>query len=145
MQGLSIHYASCGTLSGDVSLKHPRRSISQQYMSRMMGQFISNHVLLHKRFLRMYCVARKEIRYRGTPSRRLKPLIMDVKDGLRSSRANSRSLKQDGVHKPVDPGISSDRRTSLTSSLCFQEKRSQLGNKTKRNDPLYCKNLNSII
>ena len=43
------------------------------------------------------------------------------------------------VFKPVDPGISSDRRTSLTSNLCFQEKRSGLGNKTKRNDPLYCK------
>ena len=51
----------------------------------------------------------------------------------------TRSLKQDRVHKPVDPGISSDRRTSLTSNLCFQEKRSGLGNKTKRNDPLYCK------
>ena len=51
----------------------------------------------------------------------------------------TRSLKQDRVHKPVDPGISSDRRTSLTSNLCFQEKISGLGNKTKRNDPLYCK------
>ena len=84
----------------------------------------------------MYCVARKQIRYRGTPSRRLKPIIMDVKDGLRNP-ALTRSLKQDRVHKPVDPGISSDRRTSLTSNLCFQEKRSRLGNKTKRNDPLY--------
>ena len=83
----------------------------------------------------MYCGARKLIRYRGTPPKRWKPIIMDVKDGLIAvpALANSRSLKQDRVHKPVDPGISSDRRTSLTSSLCFQEKRSQLGNETKRN------------
>ena len=39
----------------------------------------------------MYCGARKQIRYRGTPSGRLKPVIMDVKDGLRSSLANTLS------------------------------------------------------